>query len=58
MSTRKPAKYQCFFGGGGEDGSAYYSQNIAAITWPYLEPVKYMLSSAIGKFGISKALYM
>ena len=58
MSTKKSSKYQCFFWGGGEEGSAYYSQNIAAIAWPSLDPVKYILSSAIGKFDISKTLYM
>ena len=48
MSYREPAKFQLFFGSGEEDGSAYYSKNLAVYYWPSIEPVKYKLASAIG----------
>ena len=48
MSYREPAKFQLFFGSGEEDGSAYYSKNLAVDYWPSIEPVKYKLASAIG----------
>ena len=49
MSSRDAGKFQLFFWGGGEDGSAYYSRNAAVSFWPVLDPVKDMLASKIGK---------
>ena len=44
-----------FFWEGGEEGSAYYSRNMAAHIWPLLDAPKYQLGSAIGMTDL--ALY-
>ena len=58
MSSRKPAKFQRFFWGGGDEGSAYYSRNLAVGTWSLFDPLKYVLTSAVGKFCISIAFVL
>ena len=40
-------KFKLFFGNFGEDGSAYYTQNLAIDYWPSIDPVKYKLASEI-----------
>ena len=51
MSSQEPGKFQLFFWGGGEDGSAYYSQHLAVEFWFTLEPAKCKLATAIGMFN-------
>ena len=46
MSSQEP-KFKLFFGNFGEDGSAYYTQNLAIDYWPSIDPVKYKLASEI-----------
>ena len=51
MSSQEPGKFQLFFWGGAEDGSAYYSQHLAVEYWYALEPAKCKLATAIGTFN-------
>ena len=49
MSSRELGKLEPFFWGGEEDGSSFYTKNIPVMVLQYLEPVKELLASAIGK---------
>ena len=49
MSSRKLGKFEPYFWGGEEDGSCFYTKNIPVMVLPFLDPVKELLASAIGK---------
>ena len=49
MFSRQPDKFEQFFLGGGEDGSSFYTKNHAARVLHFLDPIKHILVSAIGK---------
>ena len=52
MCSSKTTKYQRFFWSGGEDGSAFYTKNLAIHLRNSQDTVKYMLASAIGDLGV------
>ena len=49
MFSRQPDKFEQFFWGGGEDGSSFYTKNLAASVLHFLDVMKHILVLAIGK---------
>ena len=49
MSSHQPDTFEQFFWGGEEDGSSFFTKNMAFKNFHFLDPIKDLLLSAMGK---------